>query len=158
MDKKVFTELPKGITKTEAFKIIIENCEIFNTLDSKGLYLEEVIKREAISSTGVGHSLSISHGMIENLPKTIIALGLSREGISFDDKYPIVHLVFLIASNKNSNEDYIKSLSSLLSWLRDDEIRDALLNDEENPKKDSFLRMLSSQDFFRLDAKIVDNY
>ena len=54
--KSTVTILPEGIDKYAAFGEIVRNCDVFDILDDKDRYLEAVIKREKLQSTGIGHS------------------------------------------------------------------------------------------------------
>ncbi|MGN0907900.1 MAG: PTS sugar transporter subunit IIA, partial [Bullifex sp.] len=81
--RSTVTILPEGIDKFAAFGEIIRNCDVFDILDDKDKYLEAVIKREKLQSTGIGHSTTIAHGKIPHLAKTTVALGISRDGIIY---------------------------------------------------------------------------
>lgn len=150
MDSGAFlTMLPEAIDKFAAFGEIVRNCSVFDAVADKHAFLESVIKREKLQSTGIGHSIAIAHGKVAHLDRTHIALGISRDGIVFDDIFPErVHLVFLIASCPSKQTQYVKALGSILSWVHDDELRGDLMRcDFSSPKTVSFLEMMACQDF-----------
>lgn len=149
--KSTVTILPEGIDKYAAFGEIVRNCDVFDILDDKDRYLEAVIKREKLQSTGIGHSTAIAHGKVPHLKKTTVALGISTDGISYDDIFPEpVHLVFLLASCPTKPSEYVSALGSLLSWVHEEEVREGLVScDFERPSVKAFLEMLKGEDFHK---------
>ena len=145
------TILPEGIDKFAAFGEIVRNCDVFDILEDKDRYLEAVIKREKLQSTGIGHSTAIAHGKIPHLAKTIVALGISRDGIVYDDIFQKpVHLVFLLASCPTKPSEYVSALGALLSWVHEKDVRDGLIACDFTRKPvREFLEMLSSEDFHK---------
>lgn len=144
------TILPDAIDKYAAFGEIVRNCSVFDTIKDKDAFLEAVIKREKLQSTGIGHGVAIAHGKVTDLDKTHIALGLSPDGIYFDDifKEP-VKLVFLIASSPSKQNEYVKALAALLSWIYEGDVRgDLEAKDFSASECEAFLKMLISQDFY----------
>lgn len=143
------TLLPEAIDKFAAFGEIVRNCSVFDVVSDKHAFLDSVIRREKLQSTGIGHGVAIAHGKVPHLESTRIALGISRDGIYFDDIFPSpVHLVFLIASCPTKPSEYVKALGSLLSWVHDSDLRQALRNrDESSPRLTAFLDMMLNQDF-----------
>ncbi len=144
------TILPDAIDKYAAFGEIVRNCSVFDTIEDKDAFLEAVIKREKLQSTGIGHGVAIAHGKVAYLEKTHIALGLSHDGIYFDDifKEP-VKLVFLIASCPTKQSEYVKALAALLSWVHEGDVRgDLEAKDFSAVNCEAFLKMLMSQDFY----------
>ena len=128
---RFLTFLPEAIDKFAAFGEIVRNCSVFDQIADRHAFLESVIKREKLQSTGIG------------------ALGLSQDGIRFDDIFPQpVHLVFLIASCPTKQTEYVKALSSLLSWVHDDELRACLIEHRfTSSRAAGFMSMMESQDF-----------
>ena len=149
IDRRVCTFLPESIDKFAAFGEIGRNCSVFDDIADRHGFLEAVIRREKIQSTGIGHGVAIAHGKVAHLAHTHIALGLSRDGIRFDDLFTDpVRLVFLIASCPTRQSEYVKALASILSWVHDDDLRTHLMEgDYSFPKVEAFLSMFSRQDF-----------
>ena len=78
MDRSSFlTLLPEAIDKFAAFGEMVRNCSVFDAVSDKHAFLESVIKREKLQSTGIGHSIAIAHGKVAHLDRTHIALGIS---------------------------------------------------------------------------------
>ena len=143
------TLLPEGIDKFAAFGEIVHNCSVFDLIPDRHAFLESVIKREKLQSTGIGHGVAIAHGKVPHIERTHIALGISSDGIVFDDIFPDpVHLVFLIASNPSKPGEYVKALAAMLSWAHDEQLRAGLeAHDMASAKVEVFLEMMEKQDF-----------
>ena len=144
------TVLPEGIDKFAAFGEIVRNCSVFDEIQERDAFLEAVIKREKLQSTGIGHGVAIAHGKVPHLERTHIALGVSPDGIFFDDMFTEpVRLLFLIASCPTKQSEYVKALSSLLSWVHDMKLRDELEHFEFDVDRcHRFLDMMVSQRFY----------
>lgn len=143
------TVLPEGIDKFAAFGEIVRNCSVFDDIEDKYAFLNAVIRRERIQSTGVGHGVAIAHGKVPHLDHTHIALGLSRDGIAFDDMFEEpVKLVFLIASCPTKQAEYVKALGALLTMVHDGTLRAALeARDIKRKECKDFVELMMSQKF-----------
>ena len=135
--------------KFDAIDEIISKCSIFSELPDKPGFIEAVHKREEQQSTGIGHGVAIAHGKLDTIREPSIALGFSERGIVFDDRYPDpVKLVFVIASSTPGETDYLKAVSSILTWVHDSAFRSILVNHEwERDEARKFFAMLESQEF-----------
>jgi Phosphotransferase system mannitol/fructose-specific IIA domain (Ntr-type) len=147
----VFYQLKNGVDKYEAFREIVSSCSIFHYLRNREEFLNRVIEREEIQTTGMGHGVAIAHGKIEGIGKPIVALGFSRDGIKYDNVFPEpVHLLFVIASDPVEQNEYIKAVSSILSWVHDVDFRDDIQQHLTSERAKSFLSMLLSRSFHPL--------
>ncbi len=84
--------------------------EIFNAM----------IEREKLLSTGFGLGLAIPHAKLQVLKDFIVGLGVHRGGVDFDslDKKP-VHVLVMILGPEQKQDDYLKVLSRVTAFLRD---------------------------------------
>ena len=134
--------------KYAAIDEVIGNCTVFSDLPSIPSFTDAVHKREMEMSTGVGHGVAIAHGKIPGLMSTHVALGLSEQGIDYDDgNAEPVHFLFVLASSPECQADYLQTVSSILSWMHDPEFRELFMNDRSSDAVRTFLSMLSAQDF-----------
>jgi len=99
--------------------------------DSEDRYVEEVMGREKISSTGIGNGIAIPHVLVEKVAKITMAVGRSVKGVPFDsvDGKP-AHLLFLIIGPQGKNNEYLKILSKLSRYLNDRGFFEALMRVE----------------------------
>lgn len=141
-----------GGDKYSAIDEVIRSCGVFDDVEDRVAFIKAVHDRERIQSTGVGHGVAIAHGKVASIPSCRIALGWSREGIAFDDKYSEpVHLVFVIASSPSRQDEYIHAVSHILSWVHDDRFCRALKNG--NFDDDEVRRFLGNMDAQRFEMK-----
>lgn len=98
-------------------ELVYRAAEVYGIGDPAGL-LEEVMEREQITSTGIGHGIGIPHRLTGRLDRTVIAFGRKSEGLPFDaiDKQPVT-LVFLILGKEGQHVTHLKLLSKLSRLL-----------------------------------------
>lgn len=92
-------------------------------------YLASIKSREDVMSTGIGHGIAIPHARDESVTCLRIAVCLIREGMDFlalDDQP--VSLVFMLAVPEDQNKEYMKILRSLSEYLRQEDLRQRLLD------------------------------
>lgn len=91
--------------------------------------VDALIEREEIMSTGIGFGLAIPHAKIKSVKEIAFAVGVSKNGINFDslDGKP-VHIVILVAAGERQHKDYLKLLSEIMSVLREESVRNAIIN------------------------------
>lgn len=92
----------------------------------------EILKREELMSTAIGRGLAIPHVRLASVTDLVMAVGISRTDIidfqAIDDTP--VRLLFMIAAAYNQHSYYLQTLSFLSSRLKEQELRDNLLNAE----------------------------
>ncbi|MHB1562399.1 MAG: cation:proton antiporter domain-containing protein [Isosphaeraceae bacterium] len=89
---------------------------------------EEVLRREAIMSTGVGQGVAVPHARLINLKEPLVVAGLFRTALDFDapDAEP-VRLVFLLLTPHADATAQLQILGSIARLVRDPHVRsDAL--------------------------------
>jgi fructose-specific phosphotransferase system IIA component len=110
---------------------LLEN--ILKTLDSNGLIkdfdhaLRDVMEREKVMSTGIGHGVAIPHAYTDGVDRLVAGFFRSSSGVNFealDGKE--VDLFFLILGPKESRRDHIKVLAKISRLLNHGEFRSAL--------------------------------
>mgnify|MGYP001566637578 CR=1 FL=1 len=91
-------------------------------------FLEVILAREALGSTGIGEGIAIPHGRLKNLDRLVLAFGLSLKGIDFDatDGNP-VHIFFVLVAPDDAPVDHLKSLARISKILKNRSFRERLL-------------------------------
>jgi len=94
----------------------------------KDLLLEEVLKREKLVTTGVGHGVAFPHAKTRAMKGIVIAFGRSGGGVSFAamDHKP-VHLFFLIAAPEDTIGAHLNVMARLSFLMKSQDNRDRLL-------------------------------
>ena len=119
--------------KEEAIEELVRLLAEAGKLDDTEMCVGEVMARERISSTGIGQSVAIPHRLIAGISSIMMAVGRKGgKGIPFDsiDGKP-VHMIFLIIGPQGKNNEYLKILSKLSSYLNDKVFFEAMMTVKE---------------------------
>jgi mannitol/fructose-specific phosphotransferase system IIA component (Ntr-type) len=104
-------------------------------------FYREVLERERVSNTALGHDIAIPHARTEQCSQILIAVGRCAEGVDFDGKNQSpVRLIFLIGTPKQMVTDYLRVVGNLARLLRRDDLRQQLL---DAPDAASFIKVLA---------------
>ncbi|WP_319558941.1 PTS sugar transporter subunit IIA [Marispirochaeta sp.] len=87
--------------------------------DQDKLY-KELMKREKMTSTGIGSGIAIPHCLSSQVQEMHVAFGRKLEGAKFDavDNQP-VSLFFLLAGPEGGHSRHLQVLSRLARYLHD---------------------------------------
>ena len=150
--------------KFEAIREVVTHCSIFQDLEDLPGFIEAVIRREKIETTGIGRGVAIAHGKLKSIGSVKVGLGISAEGIEFNsaDGRP-VHLLFVIGSSPFRQIEYLRALASIMRFVKMTDIRDELIrhtdldfSHEENVSCLRFLQMMATQHFAEyMNARII---
>jgi fructose-specific phosphotransferase system IIA component len=104
-------------------------------------FFQEILERERVSNTALGHDVAIPHARTEQCSEILIAVGRSAEGIDFEakDGQP-VRLIFLIGTPKQMVTDYLRVVGNLARLLRQDDLRHRL---NETPDPTTFIETIA---------------
>lgn len=120
--------------KLEAISRLVElmaaNSDVILNKDE---YLNAVLEREALGSTGLGDFIAMPHGKCSSVKTLSIGLAKLACPIDFDsiDKKP-VEIIFLIASPPNIDTLYIKVMASIIRSVKTYNIH-SKIKDLNNP-------------------------
>lgn len=76
----------------------------------KGL-LEAVLERERLGSTFLNEGVALPHARMADLARSVVALGLTRQGVLDEPRETSIEMVFLIASPSNAPDEQIRTLA-----------------------------------------------
>ena len=87
--------------------------------------------RERLLSTGFGLGLAIPHAKLNIIDDFIVGLAIHRDGVPFDslDEQP-VHILVMILGPDQQQDEYLKVLSRVTAFLKDQ--REKILSLEDN--------------------------
>jgi PTS system nitrogen regulatory IIA component len=127
--------------KVDALREIIRGAPVFREIHDTATLEESVMARERLQSTGLGHGVAVAHGRSAGLKRVLIALGISRSGLSWEspDAEP-VRLIFLIASPLHVSLDYLQALSTVVRCVRDSSVRESLLSSRDAAEVHALMR------------------
>lgn len=131
--------------KKEALRKMVGLLKKGDKIQSEDIFLKKIIEREREGSTGFGREIAVPHGKSETVNELSLAIGRLNKGVEYNSlDGRKVKLIFMVADYQGYSPEYLKLVSNLVSWLRDDEFRNNLLSAEN---KSEFL------DFFRKKEK-----
>lgn len=129
---KLSEQLPRSaillnIEAREKFDVIRELArplEAAGILTNEDEFVEAIIRRENMESTGIGLGVAIPHARTRAVSSIVLAFGRADHGVDFAslDGKPS-HLIFLIAAPEQQKTEYIMTLARLSKLLRKDEVR-----------------------------------
>lgn len=90
--------------------------------------LNEILRREALGSTGVGYGVAIPHARVDGVHEMLVAFGRTRSGIDVEaiDKEP-ARLFFLVIGPKEDAGEYLQTIARISRLMRHNEVRMELL-------------------------------
>ncbi|MBF5059326.1 PTS sugar transporter subunit IIA [Candidatus Neptunochlamydia vexilliferae] len=116
--------------RDEALKRLVDSLADAGHLPEKEEFLDAILKREKIVSTGIGMGVAIPHAKLPDFDRFFLVVGLQKgkEGIEWDalDGAP-VRLIFMIGGPASEQTEYLKVLSRLTAAIKDEERRKNLL-------------------------------
>ena len=106
---------------------LIANIVADQTQLAESLIYNNLLNRERLGSTGLGHGFAVPHARLENLDKTIGCLFRLKEPVNFEapDNQP-VDLVFTIIIPQEATEEHLIILSSLASIFSRTDVCEAI--------------------------------
>ncbi|MBF0409015.1 MAG: PTS sugar transporter subunit IIA [Candidatus Riflebacteria bacterium] len=114
------------IAKDEAIKRLLDSIAGLDEIVKKQA-LESISCREQQGGTYIGDDVSIPHARVEGLKSSQIAIGIAKAGINDPDAGRTIHLMVLLISPIDSQENHLKMLSEISRMLRDDHWRKSIL-------------------------------
>ena len=115
--------------KKDVIDELIHQLDQAGKLNDAAGYKEEILKREAQSTTGIGEGIAIPHAKSAAVRDAALCFGRSLKGIDYEslDGQP-AHLFFMIAAPDGANDTHLETLSRLSSMLMYDDFRQSILN------------------------------
>lgn len=115
----------------DTINILAKNAFESNKISNKEVFVQAVLEREELVSTGIGLGVALPHAKLTNIEDFFIIVGINKEGIDWDaiDRNP-VGLVFLIGGpeKEDSPREYLQLISKLMLLIKNRDRRLMLLN------------------------------
>ena len=87
----------------------------------------EVLHRETIESTCLGGGVALPHARIDVLSDIVLAVGISSEGVFFENGNQTVHIIFVIGTPKRLAAEYLRTVGAISRLVKDAQFRETLL-------------------------------
>jgi mannitol/fructose-specific phosphotransferase system IIA component (Ntr-type) len=117
----------KGKTSGEAVWEIVERLRDSGDLTEPAKFYDLVMEREQKSSTVANGGVAFPHARTNLVDKLLLGIGRSREGVPFEGRPDLVHLIFVIAVPQQMVNDYLICVGALARLLKSEGRRKALL-------------------------------
>ena len=103
--------------------------------------LEEIQKRESISSTGIGEGVAIPHAKIDIQDDLIFSFGVCQDPQPFasHDQKP-VQIFIMVVSRKDATGPHIRALAQLARAMQSEEFRGKIISAKEPQKIIDFFK------------------
>ncbi len=102
-------------------------------IEDEKTFLDAVLERESLVSTGIGLGVAIPHAKVEGIKDFFVIVGINKEGLDWDaiDRNP-VGAVFLIGGpdREGAKKEYLKIIAKIMLLIKNDTRRNSLLNAE----------------------------
>ncbi|WP_057002268.1 PTS fructose transporter subunit IIABC [Agrilactobacillus composti] len=117
----------KATTKREAIDEMVHQYYDKGIIDDEDLYKQDILKREAQSTTGIGDGIAMPHAKNKAVKRATVLFAKSQKGVDYDalDGQP-VYLFFMIAAPEGANNAHLQALAALSSLLIDPNLVAAL--------------------------------
>lgn len=121
----------QSLEKIDAIKELVEIAANSGRLKDKEDFLQKVLEREDLQSTGIGDGVAIPHAQSNSVDGVFFCLGISKSGIdfnSFDDKS--ANIILLLAAQEDMGTAYLNLLSRVARIFSKSVFRRQLLMSE----------------------------
>ena len=117
----------KASNKREALVEMVELLERAHGFGSKGEILDQVTRREAMMTTGIGNGVAVPHGKARSVDRVAAACAVAPDGLEFDaeDGQP-VYLLVLFVSPESATTMHVRVLANLSRLLKEETVRRSL--------------------------------
>ncbi|GAB2022805.1 fructose PTS transporter subunit IIA [Pseudolactococcus yaeyamensis] len=108
--------------------------ELAKLIDAEGRlshfdqYLQSVLDREALTTTGIGFGIAIPHGKTKAVTKTTVAFGRTRKAIDWEslDGTPAQIIFLLAVPEASKGDEHLRIIASLSRKLIHEDFRKKL--------------------------------
>ncbi len=119
-------------TKDDALEEIVDLIEPEKDGNNRQIILDMLRNRESLGSTAVGKGIAFPHGRSLAVSRLMAIFAHSKQGIAFHslDGEPTYLFFALLAPPQDRSNLYLPALGKIIELVRDDGIRDRLMQVE----------------------------
>jgi len=120
----------KATTKVDVLREMCEALLSGRNKSLRGPVLEQIVSRESLESTALGHGIALPHARVQGLDDLLCAMAVSKKGVDFRAvDHGKVHLIFLMLYPASKQSVYLNFVAGVVRALhgtdRANEIREA---------------------------------
>lgn len=117
-----------SLSKKEALFQMSERAAELQLTPHRELFFESLLQRELLGSTGVGDAVAIPHAKLRGIQNHFLCVGIHLKGLSWNSYDGLdVRIICLVGGPIAAPIDYLKRLAALSRFVRNKEVRQALL-------------------------------
>jgi len=118
----------KGENIEEIIKELVDMLEKQGKLRNRELVLKDVFEREKIMSTNMGYGIVLPHAKTDGVKDTVVAVGIKKGGVILDPSDSQPSSIFILEISPRKDGPHLQFLSALGGVLRDESIRQSLID------------------------------
>lgn len=113
--------------KPELLQQMVDLLLVAQRVRDGGGLMGELLKREAVMSTGIGGGIAIPHALTNDIESLALVFGRTAQPMDFQalDSQP-VDLVFMLVGPKAASSVYVKLLARVSRLLQNDAFKERL--------------------------------
>ncbi len=120
LPKRAVLPTLKATTKVDVLREMSEALLSGKNKSLRGPVLEQIVSRESLESTALGHGIALPHARVAGLDDLVCAMAVSKKGVDFravDDRR--VHLVFLMLYPPAKQSAYLNFVAGVVRALHE---------------------------------------
>jgi len=135
-----------GLDKKSCLQEMVDFLYEKGVIKSSEKFFKMINERESLMSTGIGKNVAIPHARSEVVNELKIAVFVLENELEYDsiDGEP-VKLIFMISVPENMKQEYMKTLSSLSNFCREDENRDNVIKSKSSQEVYEHLKRIENE-------------
>lgn len=128
--------------KEEIIKMMAQLMLENDRLTDLDIYVNEVLERESLGATAVGHGVGIPHGKTDAVKVPTLAFAKTKELVKWGaDDEDLVNLIFMIAVPASAaSDEHLKILAALSRKLLNEDFRNKLLSTDDRGELNDILQ------------------
>jgi len=135
-----------GLDKKSCLQEMVDFLHEKGVLPSPEDFIKRIIERENMMSTGIGKNIAIPHARSNSVTELKVAVFVLSNELEFDsiDGLP-VRVIFMISVPEAMKQEYMKILSLLSNFCREDSNRNDIINSSSSEEAYGYLRGLENE-------------
>lgn len=119
----------EGVSRDAVIQQLAERIEQESRLESLDGYMDSVMEREALTSTGIGFGIAIPHGKSIHVRETTVAFGRLKKSVDWNslDDQPVTIVFLLAVPEECKGDQHLRIIAGLSRKLIHDDFREKLV-------------------------------
>ncbi len=117
-----------SVRKKDVIKEMAEHFYKLGLVDDVNKFINKILERESIESTGIGEGVAIPHARCDSVKVLSVVFAHSEQGVDFEsiDGKP-VHLIFMIGAPQDVKKEYLQTIAKIARLLKTRNYKEELL-------------------------------